>query len=276
MRMQDFKKKNIRNQRTLLLRNVRKKRVQKKPRWDAFRRILRTGAVTTGMILLAGSVGSGIYAMSKSPLFLVKKIIFQGDPHLSEESLQTYEERLGTNIFFLKLKSVQRDLLQEPYVKKVFLRRELPDRVTVRIEERKPFALLQMDNKSFLIDQDGRILERLSEKGDTALPVIDGIEQDQNGVWKEELSQALSLIMTIKNYGYPDFEEIDLIEMTKKHGAVLRPSGGGFEIRCGIEDFLHKMILLKRVTADLSRREWMVGHIDLRFQGQVVVGLKET
>jgi cell division protein FtsQ len=271
--MKDFMKNGVRNQRTVLLRSVRKNAVRKERRRHSIQRIVR---VTAAAVLGAGLVSVAIlggYTLLTSPLFIVKNIAVDGNTHLSEESLRIYEERLASNIFRLNLDKVRQDLLQEPYVSQAFLRRELPDRIYIRIEERTPYAVLEMKKEAVLVDQHGRILGAVKKTDKADLPVITGIDRNAEGAWKEDLIQALSLVETIKNYGYPDLIDIQKIEMTRQLGAVLYSVAGEFEVRFGRGDFLHKMILLKRVTADLVRREWPVKHIDLRFQDQVVVGL---
>lgn len=269
--MKDFKNNRIRNQKTVLLKNMRKKAVRRERRRDSMRRVVRRAAMILLAVLSLGGTGWGVYALLTSPVFLVKRITLEGNTHLQEESLRSYEGQLTSNIFRLNLGEIRRDLLQEPYVKHAFLRRELPDRIYIRIEERVPYAMLRMKKQRVLVDREGRLLEEIDGDSRLSLPAITGIDQDRKAGWKEDLSQALSLLETITNYGYPDLADIREIEMVPGQGAVLHPAGKAFEIRFGTDDFLHKMILLKRVAGDLVKRQWRIEEIDMRFSEQVVV-----
>lgn len=271
--MNDLKKNGIQNEKGVLLRNVRRKAMRKERRRHSLRLVTRRVlSAVLAVLLVSGVIQCGHMIMT-SPKFLVKKIIMEGNSHLKEQDLRKYEDRLTNNIFVLNLGAVRDELLQESYVKDVYLRRELPDRVYIRIEERVPYAVLRMEGRECLVDREGVILGPLEKKTEKALPMVSGIRQDKDGFWKEDLSEALSLVDALKSFGYPDLSEIREIEMSKDHGAVLHPAAGSFEILCGSGDFLHKMVLLKRVSADLAKRNWAIRRIDLRFEDQVVVGI---
>ncbi len=274
--MEDLKKNGFRNEKGVLLRNVRRKAIRKERMQHSLRRVIRRVVSAALIILSACGMGFCGHIILTSPQFLVKNIILEGNAHLKEQNLRKYEDRLTMNIFMLNLMSVRDELLKEPYVKDVYLRRELPDRVYIRIEERVPYALLRMEGREYLVDMEGVILEPVKNKIGKTLPVVSGLRQDREGFWKEDLSQALSLVDTLKSFGYPDLSEIREIEMSKDRGAVLHPAAGGFDILCGSGDFLHKMVLLKRVSADLAKRKWMIRRIDLRFEDQVVVGIGKS
>jgi len=274
--MKDLKKNGIRNEKGVLLRNIRRKVFRKEQMQHAMGRVIRrVGSVFMIVLSVWGAGLCGRIVMT-SHRFLVKHIILEGNTHLKEQDLRKYEDRLTRNIFMLDLISVREELLKEPYVRDADLRRELPDRVYIRIEERIPYAVLRMEGREYLIDKEGMILESAGKKTGKILPVISGLRQDKDGFWKEELSQALSLVETLKSFGYPELSEIREIEMSKNRGAVLHPADGGFDILCGSGDYLHKLVLLKRVSADLARRNWAVRRIDLRFEDQVVVGTGKT
>lgn len=271
--MNDLKKNGIRNEKGVLLRNVRRKTIRKERRRHSLRLVTRRVVSSALAILLVWGVILCGHMILTSPKFLVKSIIMEGNAHLKEKDLRRYEDRLTNNIFILNLGAVRDELLHEPYVKDVYLRRELPDRVYIRIEERVPYAVLRMEGRERLVDREGFILGPLEKKTGKALPVVSGIRQDKDGFWKEDLSQALSLVDALKSFGYPDLSEIREIEMSKDRGAILHPAAGSFEILCGSGDFLHKMVLLKRVSADLAKRNWAIRRIDLRFEDQVVIGI---
>jgi cell division protein FtsQ len=271
--MRDYKNKEIRNSRTVLLKKVRKKALARERRWADLRRLaLVIVRALLVVVLLTGGVVTA-HAMLTAPLFMVKEITLHGNEHMPEQVLRRYEARLLKNIFLVNLKGVRKDLLQEPYIKDVFIRRELPDRVFIQIEERIPFAELRIKRESYLIDRDGTVLEALENKKAGDLPVINGGKRERDMAFEGDLSAALYLVETVENYGYPDMKEIREIALNPDEGVVLYPVSGGFKIRFGSGDFLQKMILLKKVVADVVRRGWPVRVIDLRFQDQVVVDM---
>ncbi|NOY52462.1 MAG: FtsQ-type POTRA domain-containing protein [Deltaproteobacteria bacterium] len=267
--MRDYHTKRIRNSRRLLLRKVRKQKTgQNKRRETLWRWGVQGGKVLSALLVLS-VFAAGVHALLTSPYFEVKEITIVGDHHLPEEVARRYERRLKTNIFRLPLRQVQQDLEREPYVKEAFLRRELPDHVYLKIWERRPFARLRTAEGDRLVDREGRVLERIRGKRSSPLPLLHVREKGKPST--EELRAALCLVETMENFGYPPPSEIGEIELSSRRGLILHPSTGGFEICCGSEDFLQKLVRLKRVVEDLADRKWKVKSIDLRFRNQVVV-----
>lgn len=267
--MKDYHAKRIRNSKRLLLRKVRKQRTAGKKRCGTlWKGIMRGGKILSVVLVLSG-FAAGVHALLTSPFFEVKEITIVGNHHLPEDVVRRYEKRLLKNIFRLSLEKVQQDLAREPYIKEVFLRRELPDHVYLKIRERRPFARLRTPEGDRLIDREGRILETIRGKAASSLPLLHAKKKGTPS--PKELRAALRLVETIENFGYPAPAEIREIELSSDRGMILHPVAGGFEICCGSGDFLQKLVLLKRVVEDLAEREWKVQSIDLRFRDQVVV-----
>ncbi len=269
--MKDYKRKGVQNSRSVLLKKVRKKVLSRERRRNILRRVFHRVIVVLQAVFLLALLVMGGRLLMTSPFFEVRGIEITGNRHLQGERLRRYEARLRRNIFLLDLASIREDLLSEPYVRKVWIRRQLPDRVRIRIEERIPFARLRMGKKEFLIDREGTRLEEIHGDHDGMLPLIRVERSMKDPGCRGLLSEALALLATIRNYGYPDLGRIRDMELTPIRGAVLHPRSGEFEIVCGSGDFLQKLILLKRVVADLAERKWPVRAIDLRFRDQVVI-----
>ncbi|MDX1762689.1 MAG: FtsQ-type POTRA domain-containing protein [bacterium] len=270
--VRDYKEKGVRNSKTVLLKQVRKKALQKERRWAALRRFGRlTTRILMVVLILGGSIVT-VHGMLTSPFFMVKELTIKGNNHLPEEVVRRFEGRLLRSIFLINLVGVREELMGEPFIKDVFIRRELPDRVFIQIEERKPFAVLRTSAGTELIDREGVILETLTPEEGRSLPVISGGKRKRDKGFDRDLARALNLIETIGNYGYPDLKEIREIELAVNEGPVIHPVSTAFSIRCGSGDYLQRMIRLKQVVADVVRRQWPVKVIDLRFQNQVVVG----
>ncbi len=267
--MRDYHAQRIRNSKRLLLRKVRKRKTGGRRRSETLWKGIVQGGKVLSVLFVLSAFTAGIHALLTSPFFEVKEITIVGNHHLPKAVVRCYEKRLKTNIFRLPLRQVQEDLLREPYVKEVFLRRALPDHVYLKIRERRPFARLRTAEGERLIGREGRVLGRVGAKGGASLPLLHLRKKGNPST--EEVRSALSLLETIKDFGYPLSSEIGEIELSSRRGLILHPSSGRFEICCGSEDFLQKLVLLKRVVEDLAERKWKVKSIDLRFRDQVVV-----
>ena len=78
-----------------------------------------------------------------------------------------------TRLFDVDLQAVRGRLLKSPFIDRVTVRRNVPDEVTLEIEERVPVAALSADRMLF-IDAEGTVLPsvRIADAGD--LPLITG------------------------------------------------------------------------------------------------------
>ncbi len=273
--VRDYKQKGVRNSKTVLLKQVRRKALRKENRLAALRRFGRLTARILMIVLILGGGIVTIHAMLTSPFFMVKELTIKGNHHLPEEVLRRSEGHLLRSIFLVNLAGVRKELIQEPYIKDVFIRRELPDRVFIQIEERTPFAVLRTPAGAELIDREGIVVERRDPGQSEPLPVINGGTRKRDKRFDRDLAGALRLVETIENYGYPDLKEIREIALDLDGGPVIHPVSAAFSIRCGSGDYLQRMIRLKQVVGDVVRRQWPVKVIDLRFENQVVVGTGE-
>ncbi|MFM7085012.1 MAG: cell division protein FtsQ/DivIB [Hyphomicrobium sp.] len=77
---------------------------------------------------------------------------------------------------FLSLDPIAREerLKKLPWVKEANLKRIWPNQITISIKERKPFGIWQVDNKAYLIDDEGRTLGPLKTDVDLQLPRFSG------------------------------------------------------------------------------------------------------
>jgi cell division protein FtsQ len=84
---------------------------------------------------------------------------------------------LGVNIFAIDLASARQKLLENPWVESAEIVRRLPGSIFIRIQERKPRALVNLD-VLYLVDDMGRVFKRWV-RGDPVLsPVVIGISRE--------------------------------------------------------------------------------------------------
>lgn len=77
---------------------------------------------------------------------------------------------------FLTLNAIEREerLKKLPWVKEASIKRIWPNQVAISIKEREPFGIWQLENKAFLIDEEGRTLGPLKNDVDLHLPRFAG------------------------------------------------------------------------------------------------------
>lgn len=91
-----------------------------------------------------------------------------------EDILRLSGIQTGGNIFRLDLAEVSKQILENPWVEQVSVRRELPEGLVVEVKERDPFAKVVAGDKLYLIDEQGHVMARVESREYRRLPVIGG------------------------------------------------------------------------------------------------------
>lgn len=129
---------------------VKKKRKRKKKRYLLKFFIL---------LILAAS----LYFFFSSSMFDIQKITVENNNHYTKEQLISLAGvRTGENLFKASLSQMKENLLADPYVKNVKLRKRLPAEVVISVQERSEDAAVPYGNKYILIDSEGMVL-RISD-----------------------------------------------------------------------------------------------------------------
>lgn len=117
------------------------------------------------LVILLVSIGLGmIFGFArKSSLFLVQVISLEKKQDAAPVSDEALIERAQipvgkVSLLDLDLKKIEAKVHEEPWVKNVVIRRQLPQTLVIEVEFRNPIALTRLDTKrTGLIDEDGNL-----------------------------------------------------------------------------------------------------------------------
>ena len=147
----------VRKEQAKQQRKNRQKKLKKPltPKQRKIRRIL-------GYIAICASIITIGVILSLTVLFKSEEVIVQGN-ELYEDStiLQLAEINQGDNIFVATLFG-NRDAVVDklPYVKNAKISFQIPDKIIVKITHDEPYYALKSDGVVYLINDDGRVLEK--------------------------------------------------------------------------------------------------------------------
>ena len=162
-----------------------------RPAWRLVRSI--------GLVAIAIAVGHNAsrYA-AKSPYFNIRNVKIQSISHFSEDEIRG---QLGlddeVNVFEFDSIAAEEVLLSHPWVSEAYVRKFLPDRVVVELQERVPAAVVSMDGLYF-VDETGRPFVRPTPQEITGHSILTGLnrtdfEQDPELTHKK-VRDALALL----------------------------------------------------------------------------------
>ena len=191
----------------------------------AFLRVLITAALTAGVVFL----GIGAYRHATSAdYFRLTEAKISGNERLSdEEILATAGLSIGINIFSVDTAAVQAKLLENPWVEQAEAVRRLPGQVVIRVSERKPRALVNLD-VLYLVDDAGKVFKRWVRGDPVPSPIITGLSREdylQSKVAEEAvLCDAIDLADRYAREG---------LDRSAPLQEIFREPDGGFSLTVG-------------------------------------------
>lgn len=252
------------------LRNRKKtKRQQNKKIKSAYRRgekailFLKTGIIIISSIVFALAVALGVKQMVLS--LYVRDIVVQGNYHLEEENIEKMLDPVrGKSLLGLGFDEVDEALRLSPWIKKVSMRKQFPHTLQVRIEEAVPKALLSYRDSTYLLEQEGGVLEEIRGEVASFLPIISGVDPVKE---REGLLESLKLIEALTERNILSRKES--VEITiRSYGPEMNIDGE--TIKVGYGNYPEKLARWEGLQPQMNKIG-QSSYIDLRFRDKVIV-----
>jgi cell division protein FtsQ len=178
------------------------------------------------------------------------------------------------NLFTLPLKEIARRVEVHPWVDYVRIRKIFPDRVLIHIEERRPMAILQLE-EPFYIDSKGVIFAKVGDRDEYNFPFLTGLsrqtfEKDPAGA-NHMVIRALEFLRIADQERISPLGGVSEVRMDKTFGIQCYTQAEGVEVRMGWDHFGEKLRRLSLIRSDLDRRGISAGSIDCSDLKRMVV-----
>lgn len=151
---------------------------------------------------------AGIIFALVSPIFNIKEINVSNNNQINTETIVSLSQlNLGQNIFKFNKNKVNKNIKTNAYIESVEIKRKLPNKVQIQIEERKQEYNVEFLNGYAYINNQGYILQISEEK--QALPTIQGISTPDEQIVEgnrlnsedlEKLEVIIQIMNICKNY----------------------------------------------------------------------------
>lgn len=204
-----------------------------------------------------------VHYVANSKLFQLRQCTIEGSNYLKyDEIISLMEVKKSDNLLFLDSKQLARRLMASPWIRKAFLRKELPHTLLVRIEETQPVALLMDKNEVYLVDDKGEKLERQND----ALPVLPVIAVENSD--EKIYLNAVKLSEEINNNAFLRGEAIE-IRGTKPENISMNINGT--TVLVGTGEYKEKLNGFLKLKDEVDKRNIEVEYIDVRFTKRLIV-----
>jgi cell division septal protein FtsQ len=205
----------------------------------------------------------------------VREVEVEGGRKIPKETLLSLTVMEGMpNLFSVELKEVVKRLESHPWIEQVRVRKVFPYKIVIQVEERKPMAIIQLE-ELYYIDTQGEIFTPVGDRDEYNYPYVTGLtrrvlEKDPVEA-KRLIAKALELLRIVSQGKVAPLEEISEIHMEKAFGIHCFTKAEGVEVKMGWEDFEEKLKRLPLIWSDLRKRGFSAISIDCSDVTRMVV-----
>ncbi len=197
------------------------------------------------------------------PYFEVKEAAVQGNSRLSNDQILGWANvPLKTSIFAVNIKEISQAVASKSQIKRVEIRRILPAKVLIVVEERLPFACLSRGKELFEVCDDGVIIKKTIDSMNLPLIRVAG-----SFSLEEKLSREVDILLMAQQLGLPFFQ----LDIGNGH-TLVGTLENGIEIYLGKGDYLDYLSYIPSLLEAYREKEEGLKYIDIRFNEQIIVG----
>ncbi|MBU0650313.1 FtsQ-type POTRA domain-containing protein [bacterium] len=214
--------------------------------------------------------------IKSSDMFSLKEIVVEGNKRVSEQTAKdSIEINPNEKIYNINIQEMKNELKQNPLVENVVVKRQLPDRIIIDLQERETFALVLFKGKFFEVDVNGILLSAATENK-FKVPVIEGIK----GIKEINLGSKLDVpkfnkalkvlkeVLTSDVCKYFNIVKINIANIRQ----VKLYTQDDIEIQLGNDGVKKKLETLGLLLSEKKTELQKVRYIDLRFGGVIIRG----
>lgn len=231
-------------------------------------------------LVLVGLPAALVTWVLTAPLFGLRDVQVSGAignaaaRRVSKESVrQALMPFQGRNLVRLSLAEAAARVERNPWIASVEMAKELPDRLHVKVAERRPVALLLLDGGLVYADSEGKAIApvttpaELEEARSAGLLVVSFVRQPH----KEGVGSALGVAADLGRAQPTWAAKLSRIEVLGEEDFRLHTDALPFPLLVRSGQVKPKVERLVELLPELSRRYVRIEAVDLRFSRRIVV-----
>jgi cell division protein FtsQ len=163
---------------------------------------------------------------------------------------------------------------ENPWVLSARVQRLFPRTVVIRVEEREPMAVINLDYL-YYVDSRGEIFKVLEALDSLDYPVVTGLDRqdllDRPEESRRQLQGMMGLIEELAGRRIFALNDVSEIHLDSSGEIVLYTCNGGIPVHMGTGDYRGKLDRLERIYSDLKPRLRALKYIDLNVLDRIIV-----
>lgn len=192
----------------------------------------------------------------------------------SEEIVKLSKINKGTNIFYLNLKSIETNVLENPYLLNVKIKRKIPNTISIDIQEREAVFYIKTENGYLIVDKSGIILENRNDISNMKLTNLQGFKLEGAAVGnvlpcddkrKLDVISLITELISLNTSGL-DITSVDLSDILN-----IKVYIGSLCIKMGTDENIKDKLNLSLNIINNNNLKDSKGYIDVGFEGNPVL-----
>ena len=254
-------------------RRKKKKGREETPGRTRFMRSIPIVAAVLAFLLL-GAAGAAAYSwLGRSAIFSVRVVDMNPCDHVSKDEISgMLKGGARGNIWSLSKEEIGRRILSHPFAREVAVRKAFPDKLIVRIEEREPVAMINLD-ALYYVDETGSIFKRLTAYDAKNLPILTGFSRGdlvaKDPVTIRNLKKTIDLLHHAEAGVLR--RNISEVHFDAQDGYTLVTRDFGLQLKIGTMEFSKAMQRVEEAMPKLASLGQSKGVVDLKTEGRIFV-----
>jgi len=247
-----------------------KKSSPTRSRWRLAAGIILLGALSISTAMAAFKVREYVI---RDPQFLLLRdrkeaLTVEGLRYASRAKVvRVFAPDFDRSIFSVPLEERRRRLLAIDWIEDASISRVWPDRLVVRIRERKPVAFIFLRSGVLLIDAQGVLLDPPAE-ANFSFPVLSGVREDESEPLRREQVRALLRLQDDLGPLAKDISEVNAADPNDLR-MVAQVDSRAIELAMGEENFGRRYRNFLNHYPDIKHTSPDVNSFDLRLDDRI-------
>lgn len=208
----------------------------------------------------------------KSDYFNLNEVKINGNSYLSEGDIRKLLSiNNDRNIFSYNLKELEKNICNSTYIKECSIKRKLPNKLVVMVEEKNIIGPLYNGEVYCLVDGDGNYVDKLKEDEFKNIVINMGYTLNNKKIEFDRETDKRYLIVILKSLENNNIlKQVKSIDLTNKDTINIKTKKGlkvAIDKNNSIDTNIDR---LNKVLIDLQNRKVYTGSIDMRYNNYIL------
>jgi cell division septal protein FtsQ len=228
----------------------------------------------TSAVLALAVIGYGSYTairyLRTSERFQIHQLAVSSLKRVEENQVKAQANvEIGTNVFAVDLDELRERVESLPWVRYALVQRVLPDKIAIKVIERKPIGIARVNGEIFQFDDEAAVLQPHPAFAEN-FPILDGLRFNT----PEENLQKVGIYQRVMEelQGQTQLSEIHIDD--SKEVSVVSASDPCL-VNLGSGDFKSRWVTYLELKPQIQQRYPEAVRVDLRFRNLVVIKMTD-